>query len=413
MSTFTPLMADRKILIVTNRVPYPLRDGGNLAMHAMIEGYHRAGWQVYLLAMNTIRHKVSANQLKTLYKDIHAFNWVDIDNSVTNGKIIKNYLFSRTPEHVERFYRPEFEDKLIEALNEFRPDCVQIESVYLSTYLPAIKKYSTAVTILRLHNLEYQIWASLSRKRGNALKQFYLNSLATRVRKYEREVWKKYDLLIPITEKDASQVIMLETVKDIIVAPFSIDVQKVPVNTVTEEWVGYHLGAMDWLANQDAIRWFIDEIWPRVRKAVPDFRFYFAGRNMPDEFKDYNNAGIYGLNEVPDAAEFIADKKILIVPLRSGGGIRVKIMEAMAAGKVIIATPVAIKGIEAKTGEHYLQARRPQDFAKAIKWCMDNKSEAQAIADNARAMVRSKYDHSTVIGNVINELERILESRKG
>ena len=168
---------------------------------------------------------------------------------------------------------------------------------------------------------------------------------------------------------------------------------------------------MDWIANRDAIRWFLDEIWPKLHKAVPGFEFFFAGRNMPDSFMRDQPPGTHCMDEVASADDFIADKKILIVPLRSGGGIRVKILEAMASGKVIIATPVAIKGIEAKQGEHYMLVRRPHDFVKAINWCLENRDAAQEMADRARRLIREKYDHAGVIGSVVNELERLYNRR--
>ena len=75
-------MPERKILIITNRVPYPLSDGGNLAMNSMIQGYHNAGWKVYLLSMNTTRHPLSQSKLATLFTNIYAFGWVDINNDI-------------------------------------------------------------------------------------------------------------------------------------------------------------------------------------------------------------------------------------------------------------------------------------------------------------------------------------------
>src|ERR1019366_6531487 len=127
--------------------------------------------------------------------------------------------------------------------------------------------------------------------------------------------------------------------------------------------------------------------WKRVHRAAPKFEFYFAGRNMPAEFKRIKMSGVYCLDEVPDAADFIADKKILIVPLWSGGGIRVKILEAMAAGKVVITTRKGIKGIEVKPGDHYLLANNSEEFAKAVKWCMENKEVAERMAQNARKVI--------------------------
>ncbi len=406
------MSAQRKILIVSNRVPYPLTDGGNMAMYAMIEGYNRAGWQVYLLAMNTSRHHVDEAILPGLYTNIHKFEWYEFNNDISNWGIIKNYLFSKEAEHVERFYQPEFESKLLEIVDEFNPDVIQMESVYLSTYLPAIRKATNAVTVLRMHNIEYQIWFGLAQKSANRIRRKYLYNLTGRLKTFEREAWRMYDLLLPITEKDAYHISRLEKIMDVIIAPYSIDESKFPVlDESKERWVGYHIGAMDWIPNREGVKWFLDEVWNHIQKVVPKFEFYFAGRRMPEEFKEIKLTGVHCMSEVPDAAEFIADKKILIVPIMASGGIRVKILEAMAAGKIVISTPEGIIGIEAKSGEHYLVARKPEDFVKAVKWCMMNKEEAQAMALRGRELVRNKYEHNSVIRKVISELETFMKLR--
>lgn len=404
-------MAQRKILILTNRIPYPLKDGGNLAMNAMIEGYHREGWQVHLLSMNTTRHFIKHEQLRKLFTHLHAFDWVDVNNDLKWPDILKNFLFSRQPEHARRFYHTGFRDKLVEVLKSFRPDVVQVESVYLSTYLPEIRKHGNPLSVLRIHNVEYQIWQGLAKKEKKSLKRIYLSNLTKRIRDFEREAWKAYDLLLPITEKDAYLIERLEGVNALVVAPFCIDISKIKKGAATEKWVGYHIGAMDWIANREGVRWFVDNAWYKVRKLVPDFEFYFAGRNMPEEFKELGVDGVHCMNEVPSAEEFIADKKILIVPLWSAGGIRVKILEAMAAGKIVISTPVGIRGIEAKAGEHYLLARKPEDFARSVKWCITNRQAAEDMAQRAHELVAERYEQNKVINNVIRELEILLSDR--
>lgn len=404
-------MASRKILIITNRVPYPLKDGGNIAMNAMIEGYKEAGWQVYLLSMNTSRHHVKKEQLSTLFNDLYAFEAVPYDNSLTWKSIAKNFLFSNQPEHVKRFYSHGFKEKIKKALSSFEPDVVQIESVFLTSYLGAIKKYSDAVTVLRMHNIEYQIWQGLARRTKNIFKKLYLNSLTIRVRNYERLAWKSYDLLLPITEKDAYLMQRLEDVKNMVIAPFGIDTSKLTVKTGEERWVGYHIGAMDWIPNQQGMHSFLTKAWPEIHKVAPKFEFYFTGRNMPPEFKKYKGKGLHCMDEVPDAEEFIRDKKILIVPITSGGGIRVKILESMAAGKVIITTNTGIKGIEAKPGEHYLRAQSPHDYAKAVKWCLENRAAAEKMAQNARELIAEKYEQRRVMKRIIDAVENQMAVR--
>jgi glycosyltransferase involved in cell wall biosynthesis len=404
-------MTPHKILIITNRVPYPLKDGGNMAMHAMIEGYHHAGWKVHLLAMNTSKHHVSGDALRRIFTHLHAFSWVDIDNVLKWQDVLRNFLFGKEPEHAKRFYSEDFKTKLKEILTEFKPDVVQVESVFLTTYLPVIRKYSEAVTVLRMHNVEYQIWQGLSRRTKNKLKAYYLDNLAIRVRNFERMAWKEYNLLLAITEKDAHLVQRLEDVSHVIVAPFSIETDKIKPPEKEVQWVGYHIGAMDWRPNAEGISWFLNKAWPAIHKAAPKFKFYFAGRGMDKEFKNVKLSGVECMGEVPDADAFIEDKKILIVPLWSGGGIRVKILEAMAAGKIVVTTSKGIKGIEARPEEHYLRAHTPKDFANAIKWCLEHKVEAEALAANARALVVEKYDQKKVMHTVITAVEELMKVR--
>jgi polysaccharide biosynthesis protein PslH len=403
------MSVERKILILTNRIPYPLKDGGNLAMNAMIEGYHQAGWKVHLLSMNTTRHHVAQHVLERLYTHLAGFSWVNVNNDFSKMEIIKNFLFELTPSHVSRFKNAAFAEKLEEVIDKFKPDIVQVESVFLSQYLPLIRDNSEALTILRVHNIEYQIWRTLADKTKNLVKRYYLKNLSRRMRIYERESWKQYDLLLPITEKDAQSIHRLETVSYMVVAPFAIDTTHVKITTDRERWVGYHIGAMDWMPNSEAIRWFLHKVWPKVHKKLPQFEFYFAGRDMPKQFNKYNADGVHCMGEVQDAAEFIADKKILIVPLRSGSGVRIKILEAMAAGKVVISTHTGMRGIDARSGEHYIAASKPEQYLKAIRWCLDHKEKAHEMGLKALTLVRSHYEQQVVAGNVIAEIEQLMQ----
>jgi len=402
-------MSARKIFIITNRVPYPLKDGGNLAMNALIEGYREAGWIVYLLSMNTTRHFVDPGQLANLFRDIYKFEWLKVDNSLSPVRIIKNFLLSSEPEHAERFYKPEFEDKIKEIIRSFQPDVIQVESVFLTGYLPAIRQNSAALTVLRIHNVEFQIWQSLARK-SRGLKKIYLDKLAKRIRNYERYAWSEFDLLLAITEKDANLIASLEDVREMVVAPFSVDT-RLQVPAQQARWVGYHIGAMDWMPNREGMLWFLNKVWKRVHKAVPAFEFFFAGRNMPEELKKIQLPGVHCAGEVPDAAAFIADKKILIVPLFSSGGIRVKILEAMAAEKIVITTRAGIKGIEARSGEQFIQVSSPDDFARAIAWCLGHVADAERIGQRARQLVMEKYDNRVIMSNIIREIEILLASK--
>jgi glycosyltransferase involved in cell wall biosynthesis len=400
-------MQARRILILTNRVPYPLNDGGNLAVHAMIEGYKKAGWEVYLLSMLTSRHPVPAEKLDTLFTGLAGFQVVPVNNNVKPINTLANYLFSKKPNHVARFASRSFDQKLKEVLASFKPEIVQMESIFLTPYLDTIKKNSKAVNVLRLHNIEHQVWERLADEIKNPFKKMYLANLSRRIKKFEIESWKKFDLLLPITKDDAAIVHFLYHHVNMLIAPFGIDTANIKPSE-HEKWIGYHIGAMDWIPNAEAMKWFISQVWPQVMNVTPDFRFFFAGRNMPEYFMGHLPIGINCAGEVEDASAFIADKKILIVPLRSGGGIRVKILEAMAAGKLVISTDVGMQGIEAVNGQHYLAANSARQFKDAIRKALSDKLASERMAANGQALILEKYRLEAVAETVIKGIETLL-----
>ncbi|MEI8279761.1 MAG: glycosyltransferase family 4 protein [Bacteroidota bacterium] len=406
-------MSKGKILIVTSRVPYPLKDGGALAMHAMIEGYQKAGWEVFLLAMNTVRHYVEEPFISNLYPKLAGFETVKVDNSIKPMSVLTNFLFSKEPSHTERLKNKDFGLKLEQILISFKPDVIQLESTFLSIYLPIVNKYHSVVKVLRLHNIEYQIWERLATETKSPIKKYYIRNLAERIRNFEQGIWSAFDLLLPITSVDATILNKHGICKPILVAPFGIDTCIVPKKMPDElAWVGYHLAAMDWLPNVDAMNWMVNDIWPVLHKVVPEFQFYFAGRNMPSHFEFEQKDGLKCMGEVADSNAFIADKRILIVPLRSGGGIRIKILEGMAAGKVVISTDIGMQGIDGIDRVHYLAANNPEEYARKVKWVLNNKEEAMKIARNGTELIKKEYDQQAIMLKITNKLDQLVAQKR-
>jgi polysaccharide biosynthesis protein PslH len=402
-------MAKHRILILTNRIPYPLNDGGSLAMHAMIEGLHKAGWAVYLLSMNTSRHYVAKEVLPPLFSQIE-FETFDINTDVKLVPTLMNFFFSRKPNHAERFYERDFDKKLKEIILDFEPEIIQLESIYLSTYIPSIRDVTKAKVSIRLHNIEYQIWERLAND-APSFRRYYIKDLASRIRRFEINAWSQADILVPISDTDALIVESHTSGKEIATAPFGIELPKQPNAKGNEKWVGYHIGAMDWMPNVEAITWFLEEVWPDLHREIPQFEFYFAGRNMPGSFEKFEHDKVTCEGEVASASAFTSDKKILIVPLRSAGGIRVKTIQAMAEAKVVISTSIGMTGISAAVpNAHFLPAEDKEDFVNKIKWVLDNKEKAQEIGHAAAELVRREYDQDRIMKALIKRLLEALRN---
>ena len=396
------------ILILTNRIPYPLHDGGALAMDAMIRGYQQAGWQVYLLAMNTSRHEVEAATWGKLYPEIAAFHTVAVDNAVTTAGILKNLLLSRKPEHVDRFRSPAYTQALIGLLTKIHPDVVQLESPFLGSCIADIRKFApAAIVAYRMHNVEGQIWGRLAAE-TTGIKRHYLHLLATRITRYERRLWAEVDLILPITSTDATIVRNSGITSPVELAPYGITITDRVVGVSGDIFKFYHIGAMDWLPNAEAIRWFLDEVWPGLHAQAPELSFHFAGRNMPEAFFRNLPEAAFCEGEVPDAATFVAAQGVLVVPLRSGGGVRIKILEAMAAGKLVISTEVGMQGIDARAGRDYLRAESAQDFIDAGIWVLEHPAEAAVTAASGQELVLNAYEARAVMARIVHNLESMI-----
>lgn len=390
-------------------MPFPLKDGGAMAMYASIKAWHDAGKKVHLLLMNTSRHRVAMADLPPLFAAIGSVTMVEMNTDIKPTNLLRNVLLSRKPEHAERFYSKYFEEILRSKIEEIKPDVVQLESIYLHEYSTAIRKLSKAFIVQRLHNIEAQVWHTLATQSHSFWKRQYLFLLAKRIAQYEQKVWNESDALLPISKKDQDFIITKGIKTPQLLLPFGIDLLHVAFADFPTDapWNAYHIGAMDWLPNADAMQWMSKEIVPAILEKAPDFHFEFAGRNMPQNFKKFQEKSFRCAGEVADAQTFLKEKQILIVPLRSGSGIRVKTLEAMAMGKLVISTNIGIEGIEAIDKVHYLKANTASEFADAIHWVVHNKNAARIIAHNAQLLIMEQYNQARLTKKLVDFVENL------
>ncbi len=387
-----------KILILCNKTPYPPKEGGPIAMNAIIEGLYRAGHDVKVLAVNSNKYNIRPEEIPEAYRKKTKIETVFINLSVQPHKALVN-LFSGKSYHVERFISKDLESKLTEILLKEHYDIVQLETLYMSPYVDLIRKYSNARIVLRSHNIEHLIWERVAAITRNPLKKLYLKHLAKTLKNYELGMLNRYDGIATITKKDGETLRSLGCKIPLIAIPFGIDLSGFKKNPGIEpEFPSlFHLGSMNWMPNQEGIRWFLDEVWPRVHQAFPDLKFYVAGRNMPQWLVQTKLPNVIVTGEVDDAFAFMYSKAVEIVPLFSGSGIRIKIIEGMAAGKAIVSTTIGAEGINVESGKNILIADTPEEFAGAVKRVVSDKTLCQTLGENARKLIEQDHDNRKLI----------------
>ena len=164
----------------------------------------------------------------------------------------------------------------------------------------------------------------------------------------------------------------------------------------------YHIGSLEWMPNVEAVDWFIQDVWPQLRTLDNQLEFYVAGKGMSDAYKAQQIDGVHMIGEVDSAPEFIKDKAITVVPLKSGSGIRLKILEAMSAGKVVISTTIGAQGIAYTDGENILIADTPNEFVKAFERVKTDDALYHRLKTNARKLIENQYSNQSVVDRLLD-----------
>ena len=388
-----------KILQLCNKFPYPPKDGGAIAIFNLTKGFQYNGHHVKILAINTKKHYINPDIVYDALKDIAEFDFIYLNTDVNPVKVFINLFFSGLPYNVERFISKKFNKKIVELLNEEDFDIVQLEGLYLIPYVKTIRQNSDAKISLRSHNIEHEIWKRIAHNKRNILTKKYLQILANRIKKFEINSLNVYDLLVPITQRDANILNNLGNNKPYQVCPSGMDIEKISEGNKN---VNYHslffIGSLDWIPNQEGLLWFTENVWPKISIKNPKIEFFIAGRNAPKKLiqKLLNFKNIVFLGEVDDAFEYMMSKSIMVVPLFSGSGMRVKIIEGMALGKVIVTTSLGAEGIDVKHKKDILIADSADDFEKEIEILLENKSFFTKIGENAKTFIVKNMDNKKI-----------------
>jgi glycosyltransferase involved in cell wall biosynthesis len=399
-----------KVLLLCNKSPWPPKEGGPIAMYAMLEGLFIAGISVKVLALNTNKYAVDLKDIPESFIDQTRISFVNIDLSVKPLDAFLN-LFTHQSYHIKRFISNDFANALTKILKVETFDIIQFESVFLTPYISLIKKYSSARLILRAHNVEHLIWQRMARETTLPLNKLYLNHLARTLKAYEVSVLNKLDGIAAITSDDEARFRSLGCTKLVGTIPFGIKCPEIEADTKnTQPNTLFHIGAMNWLPNQEGIRWFLKECWPQIHVKFPEVRLVLAGREMPRWMLNTVMTGVEIRGEVPDATQFMRENEIMIVPLLSGSGIRIKIIEAMALGKTVITTSVGAEGINYQHRKNILIADTPDDFLEAIVSCYTDPDLVKQIGENAKQYIQEYHLLEKVSALTQNYYQQIIQS---
>lgn len=380
-----------KVLQLCLKVPFPPSDGGCIAMHNMQKSWWSNEVSVKVLTFNTIKQPVDLLKLPVDYLANTHIEGVFLDNRIKPLDALKA-LIAGESYNIKRFISTDFEEKLKSVLLKDEYDVVQLESLYMAPYIDAIRSFSKAKIVFRPHNIEYKIWQRLAKNTTNPIKKIYLNILTRQLKKYEQGVLNKVDLLLPLTWEDAQILTSMQCRKSMMVLPIGVNANDYAEVPQPNNQVVFHLGAMDWLPNVEGIRWFVKKVWPLVLKENKHAVLSLAGKGMPTDLLALNSERLKVVDYISDAPAFFKDGQVMVVPLLSGSGMRVKIIEGMAMGKAIVTTSIGLEGIIAQHQKELLIADSAEDFATAVVQLLNDNGMVARLGNEARELVLARYD---------------------
>lgn len=397
-----------KVLFLTYDIPYPLVSGGKIRAYYLIKNLARNHQITLFSYYRDEAQKKYIDELKKycpkifLFKRRRPWVWQNIVRS----------LLTSLPFTSATYHSDELKKTLIEELKQNGYDLVHFESFYPALYLPLAKKMGVK-TLLGNENIEWQVYDRYASQQFLPIK-WLLRLEIFRMRLFEENLWREANTNIALSENDAQKVEKI-TKKECPVIPNGVDVGVIrPLKNGKSEGSVIFVGTLIYQANNDAVKFFLSQIYPKIKKTFPKVKFVLVSWYKPNWLNDYlNDKSITFIQDKEKpAGEFFAKADVLIAPIRVASGTRIKILEAMAAGLPVVTTSVGIEGIEANVGEEVIIADDPQNFANQVSRLLLDSNERRKIGLAGRKLVEGKYNWTKIVHKLDNIYRKISDEKR-
>ena len=391
------------ILFISATVPYPATDGGRIRVLNLLKQISKSN-HVTFLALETLpTDREGIEYLRNLGIETHLSEF-GIRNSEFRIRIIARAILHKQPLTVAKYYVPAMESSIKQLIQSRMFDVIHFEMLHTGQYLQALLNLRVP-TLLSLQNIDSSIWRRLARQTDNPLQKLAFWMQYRSFRRYERLMAEKFSACACVSEEDKDLLAHLCPEISIEVIPNGVDVESYqPDHSLTEKSTLVYTGSMDWLPNEDAVLYFHEQIFPLIEAQMPQVKFYIVGQNPTERVKQLSrrdNVIVTGM--VDDVKPYIAKASVYVVPLRIGGGTRLKILEALAMEKAVVSTTIGCEGLQLTQGKDILVADEPEKFARLVIQLAQDEKFRQRLGRSGRRQVEEKYDWRS-IGKQLNEL---------
>lgn len=385
-----------KILHICNKVPFPGRDGSSIAMESLIRLEALAGNEVEIVALNTDKHYVKSPKVPDELRHKVSMKSFAIDIKPGISSLISN-MSRKESYFASRFFKKDIAAYVLERCSSGEIDAVVFDSLFTCVYIDGIK----LPKILRAHNVEHRIWERHLEVMKSGPKKSFVRRQTTLLRKWEMDLMEVMDGVWTISEDDSSYLEGEGVITDLQNLPCTFDAESQWLYSGAASPEVYHLGAMDWAPNIAGMEWFLKEVWPLI-PAQHRPKTTIVSRTQPKQFDALLDGIEWQTKRVPE--EWFAQQGVLIAPLLSGSGMRIKLLEAMARGKAILTTTIGAEGLGAIHGEHLHLADEPSEFAAALQELVQNSSYRTSLGEKARELALQGFSDTSYLAQISKNL---------
>ncbi|MCL5103633.1 MAG: glycosyltransferase family 4 protein [Armatimonadetes bacterium] len=388
-----------RILFLAHLFPLPLDSGGKIKSFYTLRALAREHEVLALAFLRTADEEACISELQDMCPNLELI-------PLRRGKIrqlsdLGVSLLTNRSFIISRDYRAEMSEAFRSAVARFQPDVVHIDHLQMAQFVDFNDGYKT---VLDHHNVESMIIKRVGEAPGSPFVRLYSRIEWPKLLRYELDICRKCDRVITVSEEDKHTLVSLQpTLDNVVSVPIGVDVEY--FDGVIRDPASRNIlsiATMYWPPNVDSMLYFHKEILPLVRREVLDCTLTIAGQRPVASIQALaSDPGTRVTGYVSDSRDCARDCGVFIVPLRSGSGVRVKILNAMAMGLPVVSTSVGAEGLDVLSGEHILIVDTPEDFAKAVIQVLRDPELASRLGKSARDLVREKYSWDTVGGRLL------------
>jgi sugar transferase (PEP-CTERM/EpsH1 system associated) len=385
------------ILFVSPTVPYPTIDGGRIRVSSLVSNLCQINKVTFLTFITSPKDEEGIKKLQDLGIEVIGVRW-NYSNTTFNLPVLLSQIIRGKPLTIAKYYSSKMVDELRRLLNKHKFDVIHFEMLHTGQYLLTLPSNHLAKTILDQQNIDSLIWQRLFTTERNPLKKLAYYWQYRSFSAFEKKICPEFSKCVCVSEEDRKRLTQICPDANTDVAPNGVDLDYfVPAEKDEQESKLVFTGSMDWQPNEDAVLFFCEHIFPFIKAKMPDITFYIVGSNPTDRVLRLNDIdGVTVTGFVDDVRSYIVDSAVYVVPLRIGGGTRLKILQAFAMNKAVVSTSVGCEGLDVTNGYNIIVSDEPHQFADNVIQLLKDKQLRGKLGGNGRSLVQEKYDWKSV-----------------